>query len=199
MKARDNSSVTGVIQISFWPHLWNVIFTLSIHLGGWTFCINWLLFLKQCSKFIFLKINDRKEKFCLKLVKTGMRGCYLKALSVFQDSKPTTLSHGCWSSKEVNSYPLNTTHPWICSFCSPWLKCSFLTPKLPRVVKESQDYNLLLLLFHHPAMSNSVTPWTIAHQASLSLTISQCLPKFMSIASVMPSSHLILWYRLLPP
>ena len=29
-----------------------------------------------------------------------------------------------------------------------------------------------------------VTPWTVAGQASLSLTISQSLPKFMSIASV---------------
>ena len=38
-----------------------------------------------------------------------------------------------------------------------------------------------------------VTPWTAAHQASLSLTISQSLPKFMFILSVMPSSHLILW------
>ena len=36
------------------------------------------------------------------------------------------------------------------------------------------------------------TPWTAAHQASLSLTISRSLPKFMSIASVMPSSHPIL-------
>ena len=34
------------------------------------------------------------------------------------------------------------------------------------------------------------TLWTAAHQASLSLTISQNLPKFMSIASVLPSSHL---------
>ena len=42
-----------------------------------------------------------------------------------------------------------------------------------------------------------VTPWTAAHQAPLSLTISRSLPKFMSIASVMPSSHLILWHRLL--
>ena len=41
------------------------------------------------------------------------------------------------------------------------------------------------------------TPWTAARQASLSLTISQSLPKFMSIASVMPSSHLILWHPLL--
>ena len=36
-----------------------------------------------------------------------------------------------------------------------------------------------------------------ARQASLSLIISRSLPKFMSIASVMPSSHLILWCPLL--
>ena len=36
------------------------------------------------------------------------------------------------------------------------------------------------------------TPRTAARQASLFLTISQSLPKFMSIASVMSSSHLIL-------
>ena len=41
------------------------------------------------------------------------------------------------------------------------------------------------------------TPWTTAHQASLSLTISQSLPKFMSITSMIPSSHLILWHPLL--
>ena len=40
------------------------------------------------------------------------------------------------------------------------------------------------------------TPWTTALQASLSLTISQSLPKFMSIESVMPSSHLILCHPL---
>ena len=36
------------------------------------------------------------------------------------------------------------------------------------------------------------TPWTAALQASVSFTISQSLPKFMFIALVMPSSHLIL-------
>ena len=41
------------------------------------------------------------------------------------------------------------------------------------------------------------TPWTAAHQASLSLTISQNLPKFMSIASGMSSRHLTLWCPLL--
>ena len=41
------------------------------------------------------------------------------------------------------------------------------------------------------------TPWTAARQASLSLTISQSLPKFMFIAWVMQSSHLILWHPLI--
>ena len=54
-----------------------------------------------------------------------------------------------------------------------------------------------LLLFNLPVVSNSVTPWAAACQASLSLTISQSLPKFMFIALVMPSSHLILWWPLL--
>ena len=41
------------------------------------------------------------------------------------------------------------------------------------------------------------TSWSVAQETSLSLTISQSLPKFMSIASVMPSSHLILLCPLL--
>ena len=44
------------------------------------------------------------------------------------------------------------------------------------------------------------TPWTAAHQASLSITNSGSLLKLMSIESVMPSNHLILCrpFRLLP-
>ena len=41
------------------------------------------------------------------------------------------------------------------------------------------------------------TPWTTARQASLSITNSQSLHKFMSIESVMPSNHLILCHPLL--
>ena len=43
------------------------------------------------------------------------------------------------------------------------------------------------------------TPWTAAHQPSLSITSSQSLLKLMSITSVMPSSHLILCHPLLLP
>ena len=42
-----------------------------------------------------------------------------------------------------------------------------------------------------------LTPWTAAHQASLSITNSGNVLKFMSIKSVTPSSHLILCRPLL--
>ena len=43
------------------------------------------------------------------------------------------------------------------------------------------------------------TPCTAACQASLSLILSQSLPRFMSTALVMPSNYLILWCLLLLP
>ena len=42
-----------------------------------------------------------------------------------------------------------------------------------------------------------MTPWTAAHQASLSITNSHSLLKLMSIESVMPSNHLILCHPFL--
>ena len=43
------------------------------------------------------------------------------------------------------------------------------------------------------------TPWTAAHQASLSITNSWSLPKLISTELVMPSNHLILCHHLLLP
>ena len=48
-------------------------------------------------------------------------------------------------------------------------------------------------------MPNSATPWTTAHQSSLSITNSQSLLKLMSIETVMPSNHIILCHPLLLP
>ena len=50
---------------------------------------------------------------------------------------------------------------------------------------------MMSVQFSHSVVSNSVTPWTAARQASLSITNSQSLLKLMSIESVMPSNHLI--------
>ena len=59
------------------------------------------------------------------------------------------------------------------------------TKKLFIVVVQSLNYVWLFPI-----------PWTTAHKASLSFTISQSLLKFMSIESVMPSNHLILCHPL---
>ena len=53
--------------------------------------------------------------------------------------------------------------------------------------------------FSRSVISDSVTPWTAARQASLSITSSQSLLKLMSIKSVMPSNHFILCCPLLLP
>ena len=55
------------------------------------------------------------------------------------------------------------------------------------------------LLFSYSGVSNSATPRTAEHQASLSFTISQSLLKLMSIESVIPSNHLLCHSLLLLP
>ena len=58
------------------------------------------------------------------------------------------------------------------------------------------DFSSVQLLSHVQLFA---IPWTAAHQASLSITNSRSLFKFISIESVMPSNHLILCRSLLPP
>ena len=53
--------------------------------------------------------------------------------------------------------------------------------------------SLYSVQFSHSVVSDPATPWTAAHQASLSVTNSRSPPKPMSIESVMPSNHLILF------
>ena len=56
----------------------------------------------------------------------------------------------------------------------------------------------MLLLFQSLSrIQLFATPWTAAHQVSLSFTISRSLLKLMSMESVMPSNHLFLCHPLL--
>ena len=77
-------------------------------------------------------------------------------------------------------------------------------------VKQVQRYKISIIKISHRAAMDSVvtivqfslsvmsdSAWTTAHQAPLSITNSQSLPKLMSIESVMPSNHLILCCPLL--
>ena len=62
------------------------------------------------------------------------------------------------------------------------------------------SHSKLILTFvvqSHSHVSLFTSPWTAACQASVSFTTSQSWLKFVSIASVMPSGHLILWRPLL--
>ena len=77
----------------------------------------------------------------------------------------------------------------ILSFVTTWLSLQGYSAKQNRSDREKQaSYDITyMLLFSHPVVSDSVSPWTAAHQASLSLTISRGLLKFKS---TMPSHPL---------
>ena len=59
---------------------------------------------------------------------------------------------------------------------------------------EDAEFSSIQLLNH---VQHFVTPWTVAHQASLSITTCQSLLKLISIESVMPSNQLLLCNPLL--
>ena len=66
-----------------------------------------------------------------------------------------------------------------------------LTPE-PELSKHYIRLPLTQVQFSHSVVSDSATPCTSAHQASLSITNSRSPLKLMSITSVMASNHLIL-------
>ena len=74
----------------------------------------------------------------------------------------------------------------------------FITPQISKYVESDCRFSSVQLL---SGVRLFATPWTAAHQASLSITNFQSSPKPMSIESVMPSNHLILCHPLLllPP
>ena len=81
-----------------------------------------------------------------------------------------------------------------------------LTQKISLKKKQQRDSNdtveniyVVSVQLSRSVVSDSVTPWTVAHQAFLSITNSRSLLKLMSIESVMPSNHLILCRHLLLP
>ena len=78
-----------------------------------------------------------------------------------------------------------------------WVNCSHQMIKILELQIHHQSFQRVSSVQLLSCVQLFANPWTTAHQASLCLTISRNLPKFMSIALVMPSSHLILWHPLL--
>ena len=86
---------------------------------------------------------------------------------------------------------------WYSCFC---LYFSWETKRLSSDVPLGCSYTTSVQFSSVQSLSHVrlfATPWTTACQASLSITNSRSLPKFMSIESVMPSNHLILCRLLL--
>ena len=84
----------------------------------------------------------------------------------------------------------------VLHICGENRACSFL---LCRRFTSCPAYQSRIMewSFSRPVVSDPATPGTAALQVSLPLTISQSLPNFMSIASVMSSNHLIFCLPLL--
>ena len=67
--------------------------------------------------------------------------------------------------------------------------------KTQHLIPPAYGYRLLLLSLSR--VQHFATAWTAAHQSSLPFTISWSLLKLMSIKSVMPSNHLVLFCTLI--
>ena len=97
-----------------------------------------------------------------------------------------------WRSPQVLGFSL--TNPGTCL----GLAIQALPPHLPDPSTNwSQEYLQFSSVQSLSHVRLFATPWTVACQASLSITNSQSPPKPMSIESVMPSNHLILCHTLL--
>ena len=105
---------------------------------------------------------------------------------------------GLLSCKGITPFSASLSPDCLCflCLCAHLAFSSYGTSPVGLVIKLLQFSSVQLLsrvwLF--------ATPWTTAHQASLSITNSWSLPKLISIKSVLPPNHLILCHPLyLPP
>ena len=99
--------------------------------------------------------------------------------------------------------PIVCTHTYICTriYIYTYTQTHIYIYNWLILLYNRNQHNIINNLFCCCSVSSHVwlfmTPWTAARQASLSVTISWSLLKYISIALVMPSSHLILYCPLL--
>ena len=111
-------------------------------------------------------------------------------------SRPGSSLHGILQAKllEWVVMPFSRGSSWPRDqICVSWIAGRFFTVWTTRE-NPLQKFSSVQLLSHVWLFA---TPWTAAHQASLSIINSRSPPKPMSIESVMPSNHLILCCPLL--
>ena len=127
------------------------------------------------------------EMLSLHSSKRILRFRELKSLVDVIDSSRRARAH---SKQQWKRYNIMSQHVWFKSyFCICGHEEIFITsPDLRGGLSSVQSLGHVWLF---------VTPWTTAHQASLSINNSRSLLKLMSIEFVMPSNHLILCHSLL--
>ena len=135
--------------------------------------------------------------------------CVLSHFSHIQlFATPWTVAHRVPLSMGISRQEYWSGLPCPSSGCLPNLGIESMSLKSPTLVGRffttSATWEVLLChQFSSVQLLSCIwlfaTPWITAHQASLSITNSQSLPKLMPIKSVMPSSHLIFCRPLLPP
>ena len=102
------------------------------------------------------------------------------------------LMESSWNERSPGLVASQWNHPWEVSSVSSYLKWGqyFLSGII--AIRTWHIHNQFSSFQSLSCVWLFMTPWTIARQASLSITNSRSLPKPMFIVSVMPSNHLIL-------
>ena len=103
----------------------------------------------------------------------------------------------CYRKGELHSLSQEVTESLTSASISKIYSRGIIGPGFPQTPRHLSDVMVLVQSLSRVRLF--VTPWTAARQASLSITNSWSLPKFMSIESVMPYNHFILCRPLLLP
>jgi len=137
---------------------------------------------KECSNYRTIALISHAKRVMLKILQARLQqyvNCELPDVQAgFRKGRGTRdeIANILWITEKAREFQKNIY------FC-------FLTMPKPLIVFSSVQSLSSVQLF--------VTPWTTAHQASLSSTNSQSPPKPMSIELVMPSNILFLCHSLL--
>ena len=159
------------MSCSFWKNLVSVVVGVSSSFPCWPLSRGYFQFLQSVLKSLHgnLLLQSQKQNF-----------------SFFKALKPVVRAHLIIKLTEENIFDELKVF-WLGTLIT------LVKSLLPYGLWKSWQWSVQSL--SHVQLF--ATPWTIARQASLSITSSRSSSKLMSIESVMPSNHLILCCPLL--
>ena len=143
---------------------------------------------RTASKYVYYQVWNRSP---------AQVGCMRQVLGAGALGWPRGMG---WGGRWEGSSGWGThVNPWLIHV-NVWQKplqyCEIISLQLIKIngkKKEKMGFLEVVVVVQLPSLWFPETSCTAALQASLSLTISRSLPRFMSTAFVVPSSHLMLW------